>query len=149
MKIASLFLTFSLLILGRDIFAQTISKQEKQLLRSVEKNYEESVKFLENTVNTNSGTHNLEGVKKVGMIYKAELEKQFPSLARMSVTANRGGTNSAEADLSTLRGLKAEVLLPPNLSAICSRRHRVSWNWSPNLMNCNGNATCSKRTTAT
>ncbi len=35
----------------------------------------ESVKFLENTVNINSGTHNLEGVKKVGMIYKGELEK--------------------------------------------------------------------------
>jgi Uncharacterized protein involved in exopolysaccharide biosynthesis len=40
---------------------------------------------------------------------KAELERQFPSLARMLVTANRGGTNSAEADLTTLVGLKEEV----------------------------------------
>jgi len=55
--------------------AQAISKQEKQLLSVIEKNYDESVKFLESTVNINSGTHNLEGVKKVGMIYKAELEK--------------------------------------------------------------------------
>jgi uncharacterized protein involved in exopolysaccharide biosynthesis/Mrp family chromosome partitioning ATPase len=46
---------------------------------------------------------------------KAELERQFPSLARMSVTANRGGTNSAEADLTTLRGLKAEVVFTSTL----------------------------------
>jgi len=76
MKIAFLFLALPLLVLGQDkILPPTISKQEKQLLSIIEKNYEESVKFLENTVNINSGTHNLEGVKKVGMIYKAELEK--------------------------------------------------------------------------
>jgi uncharacterized protein involved in exopolysaccharide biosynthesis/Mrp family chromosome partitioning ATPase len=46
---------------------------------------------------------------------KAELERQFPSLARMSVTANRGGTNSAEADLTTLRGLKEEVAFTSTL----------------------------------
>lgn len=40
---------------------------------------------------------------------KSELEKQFPGLARMSFTQNRGGTNSAEADLSNLRRLKAQV----------------------------------------
>jgi succinoglycan biosynthesis transport protein ExoP len=40
---------------------------------------------------------------------KAALESQFPSLAHMSLTANRGGTNSTEADLGTLRGIKAEV----------------------------------------
>src|ERR1051326_7448939 len=40
---------------------------------------------------------------------RAQLEMQYPSLARLALTSNRGGTNSAEADLSTLRGLKAEV----------------------------------------
>src|SRR5207248_1017029 len=40
---------------------------------------------------------------------KAELEKQFPTLARMMLAPSRGGTNSAEADLSALRGLKARV----------------------------------------
>ena len=55
--------------------SQSISKQEKQVVSIIEKNYEESVKFLENTVNINSGTHNLQGVKKVGMLYKAELDK--------------------------------------------------------------------------
>lgn len=40
---------------------------------------------------------------------KSELEKEFPTLARLALGSNRGGTNSAEADLSALRGLKAEV----------------------------------------
>jgi len=56
-------------------YTQSLTKQEKQLLSIVEKNYEESVGFLENTVNINSGTHNIQGVKKVGMLYKTELEK--------------------------------------------------------------------------
>jgi len=63
------------LILSFSALAQSVSKQEKQVLSIIEKNYEESVKFLENTVNINSGTHNLEGVKKVGLLYKAELDK--------------------------------------------------------------------------
>jgi hypothetical protein len=40
---------------------------------------------------------------------KAQLEMQYPALARLALVANRGGTNSAEADLSALRGLKAQV----------------------------------------
>lgn len=40
---------------------------------------------------------------------KAQMEMRFPALARLTLNANRGGTNSAEADLSTLRRLKAEV----------------------------------------
>jgi succinoglycan biosynthesis transport protein ExoP len=40
---------------------------------------------------------------------KLEIEKQFPALAHMSLRPTRGGTNSAEADLGTLRGIKAEV----------------------------------------
>jgi glutamate carboxypeptidase len=57
------------------IHAQNISKQEKQIIQSVEKNHDESVKFLEKTVNINSGTYNPEGVKKVGMIYKEMLDQ--------------------------------------------------------------------------
>src|SRR5579859_892215 len=76
MRTSSLYLTLShLLFIGYCAHAQTISKHEMQLLSIVGKNYEESVKFLESTVNINSGTHNQEGVKKAGLIYKAELEK--------------------------------------------------------------------------
>lgn len=40
---------------------------------------------------------------------KAELEAQFPALARLGLTSNRAGTNSAETDLSNLRGIKGEI----------------------------------------
>jgi glutamate carboxypeptidase len=75
MKRVTVFFAFSLSISLAFIANAQVSKQEKQLLSIVEKNYEESVGFLENTVNINSGTHNIQGVKKVGMLYKTELDK--------------------------------------------------------------------------
>src|SRR6185312_14771857 len=55
-------------------FAQ-LTKQELQIIKNVEKNYESSVSFLEKTVNINSGTYNIDGVKKVGLIYKQFLDE--------------------------------------------------------------------------
>jgi glutamate carboxypeptidase len=75
MKRVTVFFAFSLSFSLAFIANAQVSKQEKQLLSIVEKNYEESVGFLENTVNINSGTHNIQGVKKVGMLYKTELDK--------------------------------------------------------------------------
>jgi len=40
---------------------------------------------------------------------KSELEKQYASLARMTLTPNQGGTNSAESELSILLRIKGEV----------------------------------------
>jgi glutamate carboxypeptidase len=57
------------------LVAQSLSKDEKQLLKIVEKYHDESVQFLEKTVNINSGTYNMEGVKKVGMIYREMLDQ--------------------------------------------------------------------------
>lgn len=64
-------------LLSTQAFAQSsqLSKAELQILRNVEKNYEESVAFLEKTVNINSGTYNVDGVKKVGLIYKEFLDQ--------------------------------------------------------------------------
>lgn len=52
-----------------------LTKTELQILKNVERNYEESVAFLEKTVNINSGTYNIEGVKKAGLIYKDFLDQ--------------------------------------------------------------------------
>lgn len=52
-----------------------LTKVELQIIKNVEKNYEESVAFLEKTVNINSGTYNVDGVKKVGLIYKEFLDQ--------------------------------------------------------------------------
>lgn len=48
--------------------AQNISKKEKQILSFIEKNHTEFLKLLEQTVNINSGTNNLAGVREVGKI---------------------------------------------------------------------------------
>lgn len=52
-----------------------LTKTELQVLKNVEKNYAESVTFLEKTVNINSGTYNVAGVKKAGMAYKEVLDQ--------------------------------------------------------------------------
>lgn len=66
-------LLVAITLLATPAFAQ-LTKAEQQILKNVEKNYEESVSFLEKTVNMNSGTYNVMGVKQVGMIYKQFLD---------------------------------------------------------------------------
>jgi glutamate carboxypeptidase len=61
---------FSILLLSLTTSAQKLSKTERKIIQQVEKNHEESIAFLEKVVNMNSGTLNLEGVKKVGAVFQ-------------------------------------------------------------------------------
>jgi len=56
------------------IHAQKLSRTEKKIIKSVEENTSESIDFLKEVVNINSGTMNHEGVKKVGMVFKKAYE---------------------------------------------------------------------------
>lgn len=56
-------------------FAQSLSPAEKKLIQTVRQNQPETEKFLEKTVNINSGTLNLEGVRENGKLLAAEFEK--------------------------------------------------------------------------
>lgn len=49
--------------------AQKLSRTEKKIIKSVEANNQEALEFLEKVVNINSGTLNLQGVKKVGSVF--------------------------------------------------------------------------------
>lgn len=51
-----------------------VSKTEKKIVASVDAHHNEALKLLEEVVNINSGSMNFEGVKKVGMIFKARLD---------------------------------------------------------------------------
>jgi len=62
--------TLVALILTASISAQKLSRTEKKIVSSIEKNNDEAIGFLEKVVNINSGTLNAEGVKKVGMVFK-------------------------------------------------------------------------------
>nr|WP_299070494.1 M20/M25/M40 family metallo-hydrolase [uncultured Allomuricauda sp.] len=57
-------------LLTISLFAQNLSKTEKRIIASIEKNNTDAISFLEKVVNINSGTLNSDGVKKVGMVFK-------------------------------------------------------------------------------
>ncbi|WP_373497103.1 M20/M25/M40 family metallo-hydrolase, partial [Aquiflexum sp.] len=56
-------------------FSQKLTKTERQLVDLIDKNYEETVALLAETVNINSGTLNLEGVREVGRVFEREFAK--------------------------------------------------------------------------
>lgn len=57
------------------VFSQGLSKEEKQIQTILTSYQKESIDFLEKTVNINSGTYNVAGVKEVGMIYQKFLDE--------------------------------------------------------------------------
>ncbi|MAU26506.1 MAG: peptidase M20 [Muricauda sp.] len=67
-------LTFCLGALMLPITAQKLSRAEKKIIASVEKNNQEAISFLEKVVNINSGTLNLKGVKEVGSVFGEAFE---------------------------------------------------------------------------
>ncbi|WP_200830095.1 M20/M25/M40 family metallo-hydrolase [Aequorivita antarctica] len=73
MKFQRIALLASLLI-GMNNIAQN-AKIERNIVKSVNKNLDASIELLKKTVNINSGSLNIDGVRKVGELYKAELDK--------------------------------------------------------------------------
>ena len=55
--------------------AQQLSSTEQKIIAYVTQNMPAAIELLKETVNINSGTLNIEGVKKVGAVYGKELEK--------------------------------------------------------------------------
>lgn len=81
-------------------YAQKLSRTEQKIVESVEANNEEAITFLEKVVNINSGTLNLPGVKKTGMVFKDAFE-DFGMEARwieMPEEMNRAGHLFAETE---------------------------------------------------
>ena len=63
-----------LMPLSHNIFSQSLSEIEKQIVNFVNLHVSDAEKLLENVVNINSGTLNKEGVKKVGEIISTEFK---------------------------------------------------------------------------
>lgn len=89
-------------------FCQKLSRTERKIIKSIEANNSEAIDFLEKVVNINSGTLNLEGVKKVG----SEFSTAFDELGfqtdwiPMPKEMNRAGHLFAE-----IQGSKGKKLL--------------------------------------
>lgn len=74
MKSTKCFLMLFSILFTVSIQAQKLSRLEKKIIDSVDENYNYSIQLLERVVNINSGTLNLDGVKKVGDVFAKEFE---------------------------------------------------------------------------
>ncbi len=98
----------SVFSIGYGVSAQRLTRVEKKILRSVENNNEEAIAFLEEVVNMNSGTLNLNGVRAVGAVF-ADSFKSIGFETRwidMPAEMNRAGHLFAET-----KGSKGKKLL--------------------------------------
>lgn len=92
----------------QNVAGQKLSRTEKKIIKSIEANNPDAIGFLEKVVNINSGTLNLEGVKKVG----AEFNSAFGDIGfetnwiPMPAEMNRAGHLFAET-----KGSKGKKLL--------------------------------------
>ena len=55
--------------------SQGLSKEEKQVMAWIDAHMPQAIEMLKESVNINSGTLNIEGVKKVGALFAKEFEK--------------------------------------------------------------------------
>jgi glutamate carboxypeptidase len=65
-------LAFSFLI-ALTCNAQSLSKTEQKLVKNIDESMPATIELLKESVNINSGTFNIEGIKKVGALYENEL----------------------------------------------------------------------------
>ena len=70
----NLFLLFCVLLSFQVALAQKLSRTEKKIAAAVTRNAPEAISFLEEVVNINSGTLNLDGVRAVGDVFAEEFE---------------------------------------------------------------------------
>lgn len=63
-------LACSSLVFSSSSWSQSLSAAEQMIIEQVDNNFDQQLKFLEQTVNINSGTQNKAGVKQVGKAYK-------------------------------------------------------------------------------
>ena len=63
-----------LILITLKVSAQKLTSEEKQIISGINKQMPQTMQLLEQLVNINSGTHNIEGVIKTGLILKKEFD---------------------------------------------------------------------------
>lgn len=115
LKLVTLLLIFLCIF---NINAQKLNKIEQKILKQVENNNDEAVLLLEKVVNINSGTLNLEGVKKVGDVFSEEFQKIgfTPTWKTMPDEVGRAGHLFCELNTGKVKGKK--ILLIGHLDTV-------------------------------
>ncbi|MBL4605679.1 MAG: M20/M25/M40 family metallo-hydrolase [Flavobacteriaceae bacterium] len=77
MKFSALLkITFVVLVASTQLLhAQKLTRKEKKIVKTIERNNSEAIQFLEKVVNINSGTMNHKGVKEVAFEFKKKFDK--------------------------------------------------------------------------
>ena len=65
---------FIFLLIAAASHTQSLSKNEQQIVSNIEADMPATIALLKESVNINSGTFNIEGVKRTGELYGKELE---------------------------------------------------------------------------
>ena len=105
-------LAFLFLIGTAHIHSQKLTKTEKKIVEAVEINQGDALDFLEEIVNVNSGTFNIDGVREVGHVF----EKAFADLgfdtrwSEMPTEMNRAGHLVCEINTGKVKGKKVLLL---------------------------------------
>jgi glutamate carboxypeptidase len=95
-----------LLCVSAGLYSQS-SKKEQAILHSIDQNNDYYTEFLKTLVNTNSGTMNFDGVKKVG----AMLQKEFEALGMEAKLTDGAAYNRAGHLIAETKGNKGPKLL--------------------------------------
>ncbi|WP_431163483.1 M20/M25/M40 family metallo-hydrolase [Flagellimonas beolgyonensis] len=93
-------------LLSLSLSAQKLSRTEKKIIASVEKNNWEAIGFLEKVVNINSGTLNAKGVQEVGMVFKDAFEDIGFDTRWVDMPAEMGRAGHLFAETSGNKGKK-------------------------------------------
>jgi len=88
--------------------AQKLDHTEKKILKQVDKNNTKAISLLEKVVNINSGSLNINGVKKVSAIFSDEFKAIgfTPSWKKMPVEMKRAGHLFCELNTGKVKGKK-------------------------------------------
>jgi glutamate carboxypeptidase len=98
-KVMKKFYLLLILLFTLKTYGQKVSSSERKILQAIDRNMPACIQMLEQQVNINSGTLNIEGVKQVGASLKTEFDKigMQTSWIEMPAEMKRGGHLFAES----------------------------------------------------
>ena len=129
MKNFALFLFF---ISGSFLYAQDIPQKEQEIVNYIREHKQEQIDFLIKTVNINSGTLNLDGVREVGMLYKKELDALGFKTNWISMPDSLGRAGHLFAEIDEGKG--KTILLIGHIDTVFEKDHEFQ------SFSCTGNS---------
>ena len=115
------FVIFLFFILGSFSYAQDIPQKEQEIVNYIREHKQEQIDFLVKTVNINSGTLNLAGVKEVGMLYKKELDALGFKTNWISMPDSLGRAGHLFAEIN--EGKSETILLIGHIDTVFEEDH--------------------------